>query len=303
MKGYMKCFCLLAALALILCLALAACKGPDDKQGAANTPEPEKATAAPTEAPAEAPTEEPTPEPTEPPYPIGALYKREKQTIIREDGRAEGIREYDYYGHLLKKYEISEGIDVPTYDETYEYNEHGDAIRTNVPGAWYEYVWEYDELGRKIFETKNFYYDDSDEVRASYTYKIEYTEDGHTVSTRTDGGGHSVTERDENGRLIRADNTYYEYDEHGELTAITDKDGKKKQRYDNVYDENGRLTEQIWYMPKTTPDGQTEKEPITKTTYEYNEAGELIESCYYESENGELKLSLTVLYEYEYFGE
>lgn len=113
---------IIIALVIMLCLALSACKRPDDKQGAVNTPEPAKTTEAPaTEAPTEAPTEEAAEER------IFELSRMITTTVTTGDDPRTVVQgmEYDERG-LITFIITGDGETVTREPVSYTFNENGD---------------------------------------------------------------------------------------------------------------------------------------------------------------------------------
>ncbi|MCR5808189.1 MAG: hypothetical protein K6G56_01355 [Clostridiales bacterium] len=340
----------IAAAVLVLALAAVGCsfiggqKKPDENGPKTTEAPTEEPTATPTEVPTEeptaepteasapteapAPTEEPTPEPTatpEPtpdPIPTGVPYLRVTCTTVYEDGSLTRITGgvLDAYDSVLYNYS-EDHYDDP--DTIFEYNERGDLVREQRRGAFYEYVWEYNEAGRPTKQSVYFGYDGKEADLMNYLC-YDYDEDGKLVAIRSyfyDDRLVGTTEFDEFERPKRnykddpeqpSSELLYEYDEHGEQTIRTQKyyrDGElvrwQTDRNEMTYDENGRVTERISYSSESSYGNEIEEHPTGKRVREYDEAGRLIKEYCYEYIDGEFVLFSTTINEFEiiYEGE
>ena len=152
--------------------------------------------------------------------------------------------------------------------------------------------YQYDENDLLVKEI--YYIQDGSEV---YYYTYEgHNENGMPTKCNhyyDDSGkptGYDIREYDENGLLVKKNNYstdgstgycfIYEYDENGNLRVENTYDTKNVLSSRDKYDENGNHIEEEMFGYATYPDG-TKKNTVTRYTWEYNEAGQMLKENFY----------------------
>ncbi len=170
-------------------------------------------------------------------------------------------------------------------------------INKNIANVNYKYDKKGDRLEKSVYNTSNDIIE-----RESYRYD-------------TSGRRTGYARYNENGKL--SGNESYSYDEKGNLaeTIGLDAGGKLASRLSYKYDEEGNLADKIWYSAagevnseyKYRYDGSRlieetkfrgEKEKESRTDYEYDGKGNILDVIKYDANDGKEKLTK---YVYSYF--
>lgn len=175
------------------------------------------------------------------------FYDNKGRLVRVEDGWDITYYGYDNDGHKIYKGSIP--MDNPYFTENegsqWKYDSKGNLIQSHeIYGDTYYYT--YDDDNKLISMEKKGYWDTS---KATYQYEdgnLIYVEDPNNV----DGGTRMMT-YDANGNMdykwINDHEYYYEYDEHNNVTKVTDEDEDVVDEYTYKYNDDGEI---IYYQYK-----------------------------------------------------
>ena len=197
--------------------------------------------------------------------------------------------EYDQRGNLIKQ-----GSD---YNYTYEYDEQDRRIgwtRLRSDGSVHQKNrYEYDENGNEILQVEDY-------SEYHFEYASTYNDQGQLVEVVCTRNGEpfdtDTYTYDDQGRLAEYhDGTMYWYRYVYEGNTVTElslnkngtEDGSKEIR---TYDDQGNLIREEFFE---------EGEAEYCKTYTYNDAGQLLESCKYDYDEGDRELDSKVVRIYD----
>lgn len=235
---------------------------------------------------------------------VGCSAKEEKPQVKTE--------EYVYY-YTFDSSEYKSGDVSDT--AIYEYDKDGNIIRSEhsaVEEANYEREWKKDgDILRGVASTGDIIekqYDKNDNVKTEtlydsegnkyYVREYEYKDDVLVATKTTYTGAYAKVEYDANGNI-----TYHMYEQN--------KQKMQELEYDNVYDEDGKLTsvfitdilDSIDYVDKYEYDEDGHLKTITygldgtRVDVECDEDGNVIEKRYYNRDGKLVTQVLTTYYE------
>ena len=204
--------------------------------------------------------------------------------------------EYDNQGNivsivdngLLKKYNYDDNgrLIEDEYGQKLEYDSNGNIVKSSGESWYTEYA--YDSVGNLISE---FYFSNGNKVQ-SFLY--EYHPNGvyKKIQYKYENG-ESISEFNSDGLVILSSELYdyyhvLKYNSYGD--RIEQGDGDWSQKYDNYYDDSGRLIKQVdssisksYYYD--------EKDNITEERTEYNYSSDVYEKRYiYDSSGKRIKV-------------